>query len=143
MIRFPSIGLAIGALSFVFAALLPAASYAQLSAPGFVAKPLLVSPIGGDEVKEIVFIDVSMAPGASSPRHMHPGDCYGVVIEGTVELRVEGQEPRRLSAGQVWHNPRGLVHEYKNVGDSPARLVNTQVVDKGKPRMQTPPSPQK
>src|SRR3974377_1073490 len=114
MILFPSIGLAIGALSFVFAALLPAASYAQLSAPGFVAKPLLVSPIGGDEVKEIVFIDVSMAPGASSPRHMHPGDCYGVVIEGTVELRAEAQEPRGLSARQGFHKPRGRVPPAQN-----------------------------
>lgn len=143
MTRYKSIGLAIGASSLVFAALLSAPSHAQVSAPGFVSKPMLVSPISGDGVKEIAFIDVSMAPGASSPRHTHPGDCYGAVIEGIVELRVEGQEPRRFSAGQVWHNPRGPIHEFKNVGDTPARLVNTLVVDKGKPRTQIQPAPQK
>jgi hypothetical protein len=33
-------------------------------------------------------------------------------------------------------NPRGAIHELKNVGDTPVRVVNTLVVDKGKPRMQ-------
>jgi quercetin dioxygenase-like cupin family protein len=127
----------------MFAALFLPASHAQVSAPGFQAKSMLVSPISGDEGKEIAFIDVSMAPGAASPRHTHPGDCYGAVIDGTVELRVEGQEPRRFSAGQVWHNPRGPVHEFVNVGATPARLVNTLVVDKGKPRTQIQPAPQK
>lgn len=143
MDRFKSSGLAVAATFFVFAALMSAASKAQVSAPGFVATPLLVSPISGDETKEIAFIDVTMAPGASAPPHMHPGDCYGVVIEGTVELRVEGQEPRRFSAGQVWHNPRGPVHVFTNVGDTPAHLLNTLVVDKGKPRTQIQSAPQK
>jgi quercetin dioxygenase-like cupin family protein len=65
------------------------------------------------------------------------------VIEGTVELVVEGKEPRRFSAGQAWHNPRGPVHYFRNVGGSPARLVNTLVVDKGKPRTQVVPTPRK
>ncbi len=143
MSRFKSIRLAIAASCLVVVALLPAASHAQVSAPGFVAKPLLVSSISGDETKEIAFFDVTLAPGASSPPHTHPGDCYGVVTEGTVELRVEGREPRRFSAGQVWHNPRGPVHAFKNVGDTPGRLVNTLVVDKGKPRTQIQPALQK
>jgi quercetin dioxygenase-like cupin family protein len=143
MIRFQPIGLAIGASSLVFAALLPPTSHAQVSTPGFVSKPMLASPISGDEIKEIVFLDISMTPGASSSHHTHPGDCYGAVIEGTVELRVEGQEPRRFSAGQVWHNPRGAAHDFTNVGNTPAHLVNTLVVDKGKPRLQIQPEPKK
>ena len=144
MIRFQSIGLAVGALFLALVVLFPAASHAQISAPGFVANPILVSPISGDEVKEIAIIDVTLAPGASSPpSHTHPGDCYGLILEGTVELRAEGQEPRRFSAGQAWHNPRGLAHYFKNVGESPAHLAITLVVDKGKPRTQIQPAPQK
>ena len=140
---FQSMVLAIGRSSLVLATLLPAVSDAQVSAPGFVNKPMLVSPITGDDAKEIAFNDISMAPGASSPRHTHPGDCYGAVIEGTVELRMEGHEPSRFSARQVWHVPRGLIHEFANVGDTPARLVNTLVVDKGKVRTQIVPASQK
>jgi quercetin dioxygenase-like cupin family protein len=114
--------------------LAPHAAQAQVTAKGFVAEPMIVTPVSGAENMEIALIDVRMEPGASSPRHTHPGDCYGAVMEGTVELVVEGQEPRRFTAGQAWHNPRGPVHSFRNVGDTPARLVNTLVVDKGKPR---------
>jgi quercetin dioxygenase-like cupin family protein len=115
-------------------ALCSAGSLAQVSAPGFVAKPLQVSPISGVEDKEVAFISVDMEPGASSPRHTHPGDCYGAIIDGTVEFVLEGQDAKRLGGGQSWHNPRGPAHYFKNVGDTPARLVNTLIVDKGKPR---------
>lgn len=129
------------ALAFV-AALVSPGLPAQVTAPGFVTRPMVVAPISGVEGVELAMIDVSMGPGAASPHHTHPGDCYGAVVEGTVELVVEGQPPRRFAAGQAWHNPRGPVHYFRNIGDSPARLVNTLVVDKGKPRTQVqPPSP--
>jgi quercetin dioxygenase-like cupin family protein len=106
---------------------------------GFVAKPMLQSSVERDESKETVMLAISIAPGGSSGRHTHPGDCYGTVVEGTVELRVEAREPRRVPAGEAWHNPRGVIHELRNVGDTPIRVVNTLVVDKGKPRMQPVP----
>jgi quercetin dioxygenase-like cupin family protein len=110
-----------------------ARSSAQMS--GFVAKPMLHSAVEGNESKEAVMLAISIAPGGSSGRHTHPGDCYGSVVEGTVELRIEGRESRRVPAGEAWHNPRGVIHELRNVGDTPIRVVNTLVVDKGKPRM--------
>lgn len=112
-------------------------SAAQMS--GFTAKPMVQSSVEGDQNKDAVMLAIAIAPGGSSGRHTHPGDCYGTVVEGAVELRVEGREPRRVSAGEAWHNPRGVIHELRNVGDSPSRVVNTLVVDKGKPRMQPVP----
>jgi quercetin dioxygenase-like cupin family protein len=137
MSRVRNIGLAVGSSFIVFAILLAVGSPAQMS--GFVAKPLLQSTVEGDETKEATMLAITIAPGGSSGRHTHPGDCYGTVFEGTVELRVEGREPRRVSAGEAWHNPRGAIHELRNVGDAPVRVVNTLVVDKGKPRMQPVP----
>lgn len=116
------------------ASMLPVAVQGQVTAPGFLAKPIQVSAISGLEDKEVAFINVSMDPGAASPRHTHPGDCYGVVLEGSVELVVDGQDGRRFVPGQAWHNPRGPGHYFRNVGDTPARLVNTLIVEKGKPR---------
>lgn len=135
MKSFDSMGFRIGRTSLILAlSLYCAASLGQITAPGFVSKPLQVSPISGIEDKEAAFIDVAIEPGAASPRHTHPGDCYGALVVGTVELFVEGKEPRRFDAGQVWHNPRGPAHYFKNVGSTPARLINTLIVDKGKPR---------
>lgn len=111
---------------------------AQMS--GFVAKSLLQSTLEGDANKEAVMLAITIAPTGSSGRHTHPGDCYGTVLDGTVELRVDGRDPRRVSVGEAWHNPRGVVHELRNIDPTPARVVNTLIVDKGKPRMQ--PTPQ-
>ena len=134
MKSFRVIGLAVGSPFILFAIFLAASSSAQMS--GFVAKPLLQSTVEGDENKETAMLGITIAPGGSSGRHTHPGDCYGTVSEGAVELRVDGREPRRVSVGDAWHNPRGVVHELRNVGDTAVRVVNTLVVDKGKPRMQ-------
>ena len=74
-----------------------------------------------------------VAPGATTGRHTHPGDEYTLVLEGTLELRLEGREPRRVNAGDAYHNPKGVIHETRNVGDGPARASATFVIDKGKP----------
>lgn len=110
------------------------AALAQVTAPGFVSKPLVAGPISGVADKEVAVLQVAIDPGASSPRHTHPGDCLGTVVEGEVELVVEGQAPRRFTAGQAWHNPVGPAHQFRNVGTTPARLINTLIVEKGKPR---------
>jgi quercetin dioxygenase-like cupin family protein len=108
---------------------------------GFKSQPILVSPITGIDDRELVLISVTLEPGASSPVHWHPGDCYATVIEGMIEVRFEGKEPRRLSAGEVQASLGKPVHQFVNVGDKPARLLTTLVVEKGKPRTVTLPKP--
>lgn len=103
--------------------------------PGFTSRPTLVAPISGVEGKELVLIAVTLEPGASSPPHNHPGDCYGSIIEGTIELRVLGQTARRFGAGEAYANANpGVPHQFTNVGSTPVRMINTLVVEKGKPR---------
>jgi quercetin dioxygenase-like cupin family protein len=100
---------------------------------GVTAKPLLRTTLSGDDTKEAVIAAVEFAPGGTTGRHTHPGDEYASVLEGTLELRIEGQEPRRVSAGEAYHNAKGVIHETRNVGDGPARLASTFVIEKGKP----------
>jgi quercetin dioxygenase-like cupin family protein len=135
------VGIAVAISSVAFTALLPAKPFAQT--PGAEAKPILTAPITDVEGKETVVLAITLAPGASVPMHIHPGDCVGTVSEGTIELVVEGKEPRRVAAGEAFSNPRGTVHGYKNVGASTARLTNFLVVEKGKPRTQMLPAPPK
>ncbi|HOM14150.1 MAG TPA: cupin domain-containing protein [Rubrivivax sp.] len=113
----------------------PAPAPATPAAAGFVSAPLISAPISGDDTKEAVLVSATLAVGASTPVHRHPGDCIGTVVEGTVEMRVPGQEPRRYTAGQGYASPRGTVHQLVNVGTTPARILNTLVVDKGRPRI--------
>lgn len=113
------------------------------SAPAYVAKPVIVSPVTGDEKKQVVLMAVTIQPSGAVPLHTHPGDCVGSVVEGTVELLVEGQAPRRVAAGEAYGNLRGTVHGFRNVGEGQARLLNSLVVDKGVPAVQPAAPPAK
>jgi quercetin dioxygenase-like cupin family protein len=99
---------------------------------GLTKKVLLKTSVSGDDAKETVIVMAEFAKGGTTGRHTHPGDEYSVVLEGTLELLTDGSEPRRVSAGDAYHNPRGVVHEARNAGDSPARVAVTFVVEKGK-----------
>jgi quercetin dioxygenase-like cupin family protein len=102
----------------------------------FVSKPIMVSPLTGDDKKEVILLAVTIEPSGAVPLHTHPGDCVGSVVEGTVELLVAGQAPRTIAAGEAYSNARGTVHGFRNVGTAQARLLNNLVVDKGAPPVQ-------
>ena len=72
-------------------------------------------------------------PGASSGRHMHPGEEFGYVLEGTLELTVDGKPPQRLKAGDIIYMPAGTVHDAKNVGTGTLKVLSTYVLEVGKP----------
>jgi quercetin dioxygenase-like cupin family protein len=96
-------------------------------------KPVLQAAVSGDDSKVAVIVTGELPPGGTTGRHTHPGDEYTLVLEGTLELRADGRAPRRVSAGEAYHNPRGLIHEARNVGDGPARVSITFIIGKGKP----------
>lgn len=121
------------ALLFSLSLLAAGGASAQVTAAGFKGQPILEAAVSGDDTRQAVIAMMEFAPGGTNARHTHFGDCYATVVEGAIELRIEGQAPRSFSAGQAYHVPRGLVHEMQNVGQAPARMVVTFVTDKGKP----------
>ena len=111
-----------------------AAALAQ--SQGLTIKPLLKTTVSGDDTRETFIGLAEIAPGGTTGRHTHPGDEYATVLEGTLELRVDGREPRRIGAGEAYHNARGIVHETRNVGTGVARVVSTFVIEKGRPLLE-------
>ena len=75
---------------------------------------------------------VSFEPGASFPRHSHPGEEIIYVTQGTIEYEVAGK-PVTVKAGEVLFIPYGVVHAARNVGSEPAAELATYVLEKGKP----------
>lgn len=75
---------------------------------------------------------VSFAPGASFPRHRHPGEEIIYVTQGTIEYEVAGK-PVIVKAGEVLFVPYGTIHAARNVGTGPAAELATYVIEKGKP----------
>jgi quercetin dioxygenase-like cupin family protein len=72
-------------------------------------------------------------PGVAAGRHTHPGEELGYVLEGQLELRIDGQPPRIVKAGETFFVPEGLVHDGINTGSGKAKVLATYVVEKGKP----------
>jgi len=72
-------------------------------------------------------------PGATSGRHFHPGEELGYVLEGTLELKVDGKPTQLLKAGDVIFMPSGAIHEATNIGKGTLKVVSTYVLEKGKP----------
>jgi quercetin dioxygenase-like cupin family protein len=114
-------------------ALFLVASHVNVSAqpPGLTTKLLLKTTYSGDATKEALVLTAELAPHGTTGRHIHPGDEYGTVLEGELEVHVEGQEPRRIKAGEAYHNPKGIVHETRNPTASTTRLLSTFIIDKG------------
>jgi len=82
--------------------------------------------------REVVQLRVDFAPGASFPRHTHPGEEIIYVIEGSLEYEVAGK-PVTVNAGGVLFVPAGTIHAARNVGTAPAAELGTYIVEKGKP----------
>ena len=74
---------------------------------------------------------VTFAPGASFPRHKHPGEEIIYVTQGTIEYEVGGKLVT-VKAGEVLFIPNGTIHAARNVGKGPAAELATYVLEKGK-----------
>jgi quercetin dioxygenase-like cupin family protein len=83
--------------------------------------------------REGVQVLAEFAPGAAAGKHTHPGEEMGYVLEGTLQLEIQGKPPVTLKAGQVFFVPAGVVHDGKNVGKGPLKVLATYIVEKGKP----------
>jgi quercetin dioxygenase-like cupin family protein len=82
--------------------------------------------------REEVQVRVDFAPGASVPKHTHPGEEIVYVLEGSLEYQIEDKPPVTLKAGDVFFIPAETVHLAKNVGSVDGAEVSTYIVEKGK-----------
>ncbi len=105
---------------------------ADAQAPGFKRVELQRHDLGTPG-REAVVARAEFEPGADVPRHTHPGEELGYVMKGELILEIEGQPPAKLKAGDVFFVPAGAVHSARNPGKSPAAVLATYVIEKGKP----------
>ena len=83
--------------------------------------------------REAVVARVEIAPGGVAGWHTHPGDEISYITDGAATLQVAGQPTRQVAAGEGFVIPGGVVHNAKNDGTTPTKLVGVYVVEKGKP----------
>jgi len=82
---------------------------------------------------EAVLGSAELAGGATLARHFHHGTEFGYMVEGEAELRIDGEPPRIMRAGDFYRIDAGKVHEVRNAGSGAAKALATWIVEKGKP----------
>jgi quercetin dioxygenase-like cupin family protein len=111
------------------------ALHAASPAPNAVATELFRKDLAGIPGKELVLTQVQYVPGGASAPHRHDANVLVYVLEGEVEMQVEGQAPVRLGPGQTFYEGPDDVHlksaNLSAVG--PAKFLAFTVKDKGKP----------
>ena len=70
--------------------------------------------------------------GGAAGRHTHPGAETGYVLEGELELLIDGKPPLKVKAGESYQIPEGAVHDAK-AGDKPFKVLGVYVVKEGQP----------
>ena len=104
--------------------------------PGLKATVLVTeTQVTGVPDKVFVLLTAEFAPGSTTRRHIHPGDEYGTVVEGTIVTQQAGGEWKSVTVGESYYVPAWVVHETKNITDKPARTYNAFIIEKGKPRV--------
>ncbi|MDQ1471429.1 MAG: hypothetical protein QOJ99_2909 [Bryobacterales bacterium] len=83
--------------------------------------------------REAVVARVEIAPGGSAGRHTHTGEEISYVMDGELEVLVEGQPPLTVKTGESFVIPAGAKHDARNKGSVPVKLAAVYLVEKGKP----------
>jgi quercetin dioxygenase-like cupin family protein len=100
--------------------------------PGLKRK--LLSKMDGPTPGYVTIVaEVEIEPGVTVARHTHPGIESGYVVEGILDLPVEGQPTRTFKPGDAYQVPAETPHAGSKNGDTKLKLSITYVVEKGKP----------
>ena len=77
-------------------------------------------PQGQAEISGMV---IEIAPGAETGWHGHPVPSFGMVLEGTLEVTLEDGRKKRVGPGEGLIEVVDTLHNGRNVGAVPVKLV--------------------
>lgn len=124
-LRFPAVAIAVSLVG-------GAAGLALAQQTGF-SRTMLQDQDLSITGQHVVQARAEFQPGVASGRHTHPGEEIGYVLDGHLEVTIEGKPPIVVKAGETFFIPAGLVHEGRNAGTTVAKVLATYIVEKGKP----------
>src|SRR3954447_2234535 len=83
--------------------------------------------------REIVQVLTEIPLGVASGWHMHPGEEVGYILEGSVEMEIEGHPTLTLHAGDPFLIPPRTAHNALDVGPGTGRMLSTYIVETDEP----------
>jgi quercetin dioxygenase-like cupin family protein len=89
---------------------------------GLVGDTYTILVSGDDTAGRYTLIDMHVPPGGGPPPHRHDFEEMFTILEGAVEVTFRG-ETLTARAGETINVPANAPHGFRNVGDSPSRLL--------------------
>ena len=80
----------------------------------------IVYPEGTPEVIGSV---VEIPPGSETGWHQHSAPSFAMVLEGTLEVALKNRKVKRLQAGDALAEVVNTLHNGRNVGSIPVKLI--------------------
>jgi quercetin dioxygenase-like cupin family protein len=87
---------------------------------------------------EVTAMTVELAPGAETGWHKHPVPVYAYVISGNLTVELEGGKPLTYGAGETVIEVVDTLHNGKNSGKEPVKLVVFYLGAEGTPNVIKP-----
>ncbi|WP_018260707.1 cupin domain-containing protein [Methylobacterium sp. WSM2598] len=80
-----------------------------------------------------LLMEVEIDAGTTVARHTHPGIESSYVLDGEIEVPIQGQETKTYKVGEGFQVPPNTPHAGSKVGPKSVRLGITYIVEKDKP----------
>ena len=113
----------------------------------FSATPVLQSgtTVGGTAIAyprtdsaEVTALVLDIAPGGETGRHMHPYPTLVYVLEGAIDVEMDGGVVHTYKAGDSFLEAVNTWHNGKNNGTAPAKVLVVFAGVHGKPNLVRP-----
>jgi len=72
---------------------------------------------------EITALMIEIAPGGETGWHLHPVASFGYILEGELDVHLKDGAVKHLAAGQALAEVVNTLHNGRNVGKGPVKLV--------------------
>ncbi len=80
----------------------------------------LAYPAGQAEITSLL---IEIAPGGETGWHLHPVPSFGYILEGELEVSLKDGTVKHMVAGQALAEVVNTLHNGRNVGKGPVKLV--------------------
>ena len=112
-------------------ALAPATAVAQAE-----TSQVLKTELQGEEGREANIVRFEVGPDWETDRHIHPGHVFVYILDGTIEIDVEGKDPQTFSAGEAFYEMPDVAMVARTAGsEDGATFMVFQVGPSGEPLM--------
>jgi len=72
---------------------------------------------------EITALMIEIAPGGETGWHLHPVASFGYILEGELDVHLKDGSVKHMVAGQALAEVVNTLHNGRNVGKGPVKLV--------------------